>query len=533
MQEGPWTKYAQLRANGSETPAALEGPWTKYAKASTSAVDPNDAIRQQQANYQSPVYPQGESSRTAPQVMQDQAANVLRGIPQAVTGIPKAIGAVGGALFDAVTGRGSGRGQELVKGAALGMAAPFTPAVKSMVPGVAMSEGMPESVVRASQQQVPLPESPEWTEAAQGAGAMLGAAELPNAASGAILGAKGAVRGALRQVTTPQAMDARAAANKAVALKPTTLENQAAAQTISPELSRRHMGTGIRGTTIDRNLMKDNQNAGTWVRAAEQRLIESARPEHQVAKAEMLKEVQQAYNALDPDLFPAARSALKRAASSINRQPEFIPAKGLIELRRNLDQVAEEMGVFRETGVAADKIAAKTFRGVADMVRKRANNLDDSLRLANHEYWLTRKAVDVIGRRELGEVGKVGISLPGRGTLLDDLVAMGIGGSVGGPAGAIAAEGLNLARQSRGFANVKSGLQQRVADFIRQPKPPPAGLLSEGVRQMPAPNPSGITVETGPPLRPRSYDDLFPATRQTRTDELLERVKRAKAKSKQ
>ena len=45
MQEGPWTKYAQLRANGSETPAALEGPWTKYAKASTSAVDPNDASK--------------------------------------------------------------------------------------------------------------------------------------------------------------------------------------------------------------------------------------------------------------------------------------------------------------------------------------------------------------------------------------------------------------------------------------------------------------------------------------------------------
>src|SRR5262245_41333629 len=40
-----------------------------------------------QQPYQSPVYPGGPESRTATQVMQDQAANVLTGIPQAVTGL--------------------------------------------------------------------------------------------------------------------------------------------------------------------------------------------------------------------------------------------------------------------------------------------------------------------------------------------------------------------------------------------------------------------------------------------------------------
>ncbi len=326
------------------------------------------------------------------------------------------------------------------------------------------------------------------------------AAVLPAAMDIAGAVAKPIAKAGLRAVTSSEDLAARAAANKAIALKPVTLEQQAAAQRIAPEMAQRRMGTGLRGSTIDANIKKANVEAGRWVAAAEQRLTEEARPEFQVAKQDMLDEIQATSNSLDPNLFPDARRALERAANSVNRLSDQANAKDVIKLRRDLDQAAEEMGGFKEAGPAVDRISAKVFRGVGDMVRGRLNDMDPGLAKANHEYWLTRKAVDIAERRQLGEVGKVGTGLPGRGSLLDDIIASGVGGSVGGPAGAAAAEGLNLARQTRGFANVKSGLQQSASEFIERPKAKPAGLLTTGTPRMGAPATSGINVETGDPL---------------------------------
>src|SRR5439155_22269314 len=52
--------------------------------------------------YESPVYPSG--TRTAAEVAQDQAANVIQGIPKAITGIPGAVAEGAGAVYQTLTG---------------------------------------------------------------------------------------------------------------------------------------------------------------------------------------------------------------------------------------------------------------------------------------------------------------------------------------------------------------------------------------------------------------------------------------------
>lgn len=423
--------------------------------------------------------------RSAGQVAWDQTKNFAAGIPQAITGIPAAIGGMIGAM-------GSPAKQwEMVKGAAQ----PFTAGLRGA--GALLA---PESVQAPSRQ--------EYESAAQGAGAIVGGMALPEVAGLAKSGA----RGALRAVTSPEAMQARAAANKAAALKPTTLESRASAQTIAPEMSQRRLATGLRGKTIDANVIKDNVEAGKLVKAVEIRLADEYRPAFETSRQSMLEQVQAAHNGLSENLFPSARAALKRVMAEINTLPEHARVPDIVKLRRSLDKVADEMGAFNQSGSAADRITSKVFRGSADMVRKQLNGLDAELAKANHEYWRSRQARDIVERRELGEVGNVSSGLPGRGSLLDDLIASGVGGSVAGPAGAVVAEGVNLARQSRGFANVKSGMQQSVADFIRTPPTEPAGLLGQGVPRMKASVTSSVRATPA---------TAQPATREIRTGRLL------------
>jgi len=112
--------------------------------------------------YKPTMYPNGPESRTATEVMQDQAANVLKGAGQAITGIPDFI-------RQAITAGTSGDATgitNLAKSAVQGAIQPFMPVAKTVA-------GNP-----------PSPESPEWEQAAQGAGNMLVSSELPNALSG-------------------------------------------------------------------------------------------------------------------------------------------------------------------------------------------------------------------------------------------------------------------------------------------------------------------------------------------------------------
>lgn len=134
-QAPPWEQYA------AKAPAKEEdGPWTKYAAPSdTGSTD----------------------MRSAGEVAKDQALSVVKGIPQAVTGIPSAVASSGNALWDIIKGKGTQKAQELVKGAL----SPVTTSLRGM--GALAAPGSIEAPTRE-----------EWEGAAEGAGANLGATVL-------------------------------------------------------------------------------------------------------------------------------------------------------------------------------------------------------------------------------------------------------------------------------------------------------------------------------------------------------------------
>lgn len=120
--------------------------------------------------YQSPKYFGGYVSRTTGQVASDQAAEVLKGIPQAVTGLP-------GMITEAFSRK-----------------TPITVANPNKFPSGPVATGPPSPFVGTAKQGVelvkpgtvnaPTPDAPETAAAAREAGMMLGTAELPNVIAG-------------------------------------------------------------------------------------------------------------------------------------------------------------------------------------------------------------------------------------------------------------------------------------------------------------------------------------------------------------
>ena len=100
--------------------------------------------KQQGAGFKSPVYPSG--TRTAGEVASDQAANVIKGIPKAILGIP-------GMVTDSLSRAG---------------AANVDPATRKPV----------REAPRSAPTLPPSPDSPEWAQYAQAAGANLAGTEL-------------------------------------------------------------------------------------------------------------------------------------------------------------------------------------------------------------------------------------------------------------------------------------------------------------------------------------------------------------------
>lgn len=142
----------------SSTPAATD--YTALAKQAGAVSSTSTAA---QASPAAPF-----DNRTAIEVMQDQSANVIRGIPQAITGIPGAIMGGGDAVMDMIRGKGTAKAQGLLQQV-------FQP-VTASARGVA-------ALVAPNSVQAPARE--EWDQAAQGAGANLGATLLGAGASGA------------------------------------------------------------------------------------------------------------------------------------------------------------------------------------------------------------------------------------------------------------------------------------------------------------------------------------------------------------
>jgi hypothetical protein len=71
-----------------------------------------------------------------------------------------------------------------------------------------------------------------------------------------------------------------------------------------------------------------------------------------------------------------------------------------------------------------------------------------------------------VERRQLGEAGQSSIPLLGR-SAWDDVMASGIGYSLGGPGGAVLGEGVNLLRQSRGPMSVAAQVTNKMGKLSK------------------------------------------------------------------
>lgn len=123
-------------------------------------------------------------NRTAGEVASDQAASVLKGIPQAVTGIPAMVESLGSAGWDILQGKGTSKAQDILKG----MLSPVTTSARGAAAYLA-----PGSVEAPSRE--------ESESAAEGAGANLGGIVVSEAvpAIGKVIGER-ATLGTLRDL---------------------------------------------------------------------------------------------------------------------------------------------------------------------------------------------------------------------------------------------------------------------------------------------------------------------------------------------
>ncbi len=113
------------------------------------------------------------------EVMQDQAANVIKGIPQAITSIPGVVQT----LAKGMTGNPKETVQNL-RDMILGAAQPAVTSARGALSGRKISLPGLTGGVQIPELPEGDPSNPAWAQAAQGAGAQLAAAELPNALEG-------------------------------------------------------------------------------------------------------------------------------------------------------------------------------------------------------------------------------------------------------------------------------------------------------------------------------------------------------------
>lgn len=145
-----------------------------------------DSMSDQQVNEAAKrLYREGQAKaaptddRTVGQVAKDQALNVVRGAPKAVTGIPGALMEIGGAAKDMVLGKGSERMGNLITNAATGTIEPFQVVTRGAFNEIV--ERLPESwrvPVRGSVEMIAPginkpPGMKDYEQAAEAGGTML------------------------------------------------------------------------------------------------------------------------------------------------------------------------------------------------------------------------------------------------------------------------------------------------------------------------------------------------------------------------
>jgi hypothetical protein len=421
--------------------------------------------------------------------------NALTGIPAFVEGLWDAGKTAAGVALDLQFGRPVPAASKLTQAGQSAVEAAAQPFEQ-------VGRGTGEILAPGTQPQA-VPESPEWAQAQQGAGANaagLVAGELaPRVVSKtAEVGGK-AFDAGLRRVTSAEKLSKGAQADIAAAIKPTTLEGKRVVQNLAPEILRRGLSGG--GKAIDRQIMNGLEESTRRLRQEEARVSGEVRPEFYTDRAQILEgleDLRRQLHVKGTDIVhnETALAALDEQIAKVKRLPEHIPPSQMIDFTRKLDQAIEDMGGWKNTSSAADTTKMRIMRGVANRFRAAKNGLDAAFRLANQDYSFYRSLADVVERRQLGDVGSTGMHFPGRGTILDDALATWAGHAVGGPLGSAIAEGANLGWQSRWFRSKTAATKQALAGRIQTPLPERL-LLERGSIPLPEPVPPETSAVRG------------------------------------
>jgi hypothetical protein len=463
---------------GSFSLSEIETPDDSKAKGAFSVSD----IEAKTKPYQSPVYPGGPSSRTPTEVMQDQAAEVLKGIPEAITGIPGTLKAIGSAAYDALTGNAKGV-QDAVVGAVQSAAKPATVSLRGL--GAA---AFPSTFQAPSRE--------DFEGAARGAGAMLGSAELSNVVSAppvqsAARAAGNAVADAAGKAAPSIAESLRESAkgNWERVLGPTKERTKVLTEKVAGDLADRGV-TALTEKSLKGKVQSMLQSAGQDVDKAWADLPEGAAlPKQPILDA--IDKVRGQFVADGVDVLPEATSKLADLRKIVDEFGDQIPADALRKTRQVWDMIVNKAGGYAGADLSA---TAKSFaqKQVANAIREEIGNAYPDIKTLNAEFNFWSNVDEVLSAKTLRERG--------RNLTMRDLVAGGTGGTagtvaagpIGGAIGGVLAPAVTRFMQSTAWRTTSAALKSKIANLIDKGKFAEAAETIPASRQLPAA--SGETV---------------------------------------
>lgn len=479
QEQGPWTKYQQQEE---------QGPWTKYQDQDQGLSPEVQAkIAKMQAGLATQTqYPtnlerggrpgtlvepgsftpksQAPDPRTGglnpftSQVMQDQAANVLKGIPTAVTGIPQTAKSAYQILKDIVAGKGSSA-LEGAKQMGYSMIQPAVPVAKSLIG------------------QAPPPESPEWSQAAQGAGGLFGQYLLGKA--GDIAAPK--VSDALRDMAQKQYLQA---------LAPTTAEMKQRAMRVIPEMISR-------GVTGSLESLRDKADAMTDAVGQQRQAAVAAASQTQTNVRPVIDSINQSLRdnriVIDDPQTGQPKVMNQTVMDAANQMKQNITQFGgnlsldtLDKVKQYYQSVVNEAGGY--SGQPDLGLSKRIMRDATSAIADELHQADPDIAKIDAEYTVWANLRDVANSTILRKAGQglgardVVTALSGGGL---GYLAHGIGG---GTLGAAVLGSLALAMKSPAWKTVSAVTKDRLAGLLAHGDLRTAALLTTRLTTTPPAN---------------------------------------------
>lgn len=466
---------AVLAAQKAKFPTAAEGgdpnlPW--YAGYFGQGNDPN---------------------RTAGQVASDQAANVLKGIPQAVTGIPGTIKEAAGGIFEVLSGHRAHRLAGMVRGMAEPIITPIKQGIELAAPGAV---------------NAPTVEDPRTAQSAQAAGANLAALELPNALSGAGLLAKkvGSVAvdttAPLRESLSGSLRESAVRSIKQV-LNPTTKGNKVLAQRVAPRLaSEGPIAMTMKGykAKLAAGRAAAGEALGEAQAAVPSETTLRTRPiidaiEQSKLDSGAIVQGQKGPVVVEPDLVRAA-DGLKDIISEFGPEVSY---DSMVKLRQRWDQTVAKAKGFVQQDVGA---GIDMKRDAAAAIREELAKDQPSIAKLNAEYsfWANGSKVlkDTL-ERKTGQATSMGEQIATGAGVAGGLATGGIGAAF---ESAAIVRGLTKLFRSTGWRTVSARIKSTLADALASGDTPtvqriieseaPSGAAAVPVERTPMAFPSGM-----------------------------------------